>query len=1092
MIPPATVALELIGRSTLLLTMVLLATWLLRRSTPVLAATAQNGFLVGLLLLPGLTLLGPSLPWIVLPARRGDAIHEIPVRTPESPRLAETHSRDREPAVERPVSIPASSLLAADTPLVTPTAPAPRPQAAPILASEKAASGRFRLPAVTVGGIVATFYAAGFLLLLTRIVLGLWRLRGLINEASPVRHGTWTDELNWGRAVLNLKHTVCLVASNAVSTPLTFAWRNPVIVIPAELERMATPEQRRAAILHELTHVRRSDFAWHLLLRFVEAIYWFHPLQWLVSRSIAATRERVCDGVCGRHLGMESYANSLIELAGRRSRLRMPAVGLAMARSSKLGSRLDALQRYGPSEQSLPFPRQLAAIAVPVALLVLGSASLKPVAADAPPSTGTVTVSGWLIAVGGEPFGEQELQLKVVSWIPRSGSGEKTIERALKTDRDGRFAFELVLEPQPQAHYKVKVSGIAFMPHALSLTGEDLRNGTLGNLESLPRFAKTARVLDPNGQPVAGAHVEAVAKREDGNDKNETPPLREEVETDGAGHFTVHVPRKLDFGLIVRSNRGAIARLVVPAGAEPPTNIQLERGATISGRVLDRAGKPVRGCVVSVQADDDQTIRTELQLDDWGRDLLGIEIYRVTDGEGRFHFPPLLGDFVVTLMKRGEVFSTGSPEYKSAIDPPPIVPVSIHVDTPGEKLLTLIEAPTATIRGTVRWQDGRPAAGVRSRAGAVARGWVRVPRSRSDKDRQGWPLFVPRALAAREAEAHDPAAAWFRWPGLGDLASRSQSVALLAGFHALLIGRVDGDCDGLDWVIVPPDKPLDGGIAKDDDPREEAPGPAPGADLLALEREITAADKAWKDVYDSARTEPEKDRAHPLDPRVVMGGRCLEFEARHRGTRAGLGALYFVTSAAATTSGRQIEAALDRAIAVLQEHYVAHADVDMLISGFTNGSPPIEAESLLRKVAAESPHDYVRAAALYELAAVLIQRAWLLQSYREHGEEMDRNAALMLSGQRSERARESIRFAQDHAKRFLAASAGRDLDALGTEAQRLLDQIVTQFSGVRAPHRRWNGPAKMRSRIQLVDAPEDPEFRHWSVPERAPSVCSFR
>ena len=348
-------------------------------------------------------------------------------------------------------------------------------------------------------------------------------------------------------------------------------------MIPLELERTATAEQRRAAILHELVHVQRSDPAWNLLLRVVEAVYWFHPLMWLLSRSIAATRELVCDSVCAQHLGTESYSGALIELAGRLKRSPRLTLGLAMARTSRLGRRLEALRRAGPRLRSRLRPAQAAAIAVPVAVLVLGSASIRLVAAVAPPASNQaespevpVVLAGRLIDAQGEPFGEIELQVEIENWVPGPGE-DKTSERRLKTDREGRFSLEFVPEPRPEGTTVFRFHSDGFMAYGTGgWSPAELRQATLGDLITQRRFRKQGRILDPDGQPIAGARVFAVPEVDKESQHEDSEHLFERVEADRSGRFAVHLPRERTVGLIVRSDRGALRGCWFPRGKSSP------------------------------------------------------------------------------------------------------------------------------------------------------------------------------------------------------------------------------------------------------------------------------------------------------------------------------------------------------------------------------------------------------------------------------------------------------------------------------------------------------------------------------------------
>ena len=112
-------------------------------------------------------------------------------------------------------------------------------------------------------------------------------------------------------------------------------------------------------------------------------------------------------------------------------------------------------------------------------------------------------------------------------------------------------------------------------------------------------------------------------------------------------------------------------------------------------------------------------MRTELRL---GSQELEIKPHRITDAEGRFRFSPVLGDFLIRLIPKGEAFRADSAEFRMAVDPPPFVPVVLRLEKPGEKSVTLIEAPTAEVSGTIRSDDGKPGTGVTVRLMSLPQG----------------------------------------------------------------------------------------------------------------------------------------------------------------------------------------------------------------------------------------------------------------------------------------------------------------------------------------------------------------------------------
>ena len=120
-----------------------------------------------------------------------------------------------------------------------------------------------------------------------------------------------------------------------------------------------------------------------------------------------------------------------------------------------------------------------------------------------------------------------------------------------------------------------------------SKSSDAATKGALGDANATRYVEKHSRVLDPNGKPVAKAVVEIIAADGQASADTPTPAMAHQVvETDSAGRFVARVPASHEFGLMVRSNQGAITRLVVPEGADALADIQLARGVALSGRVL--------------------------------------------------------------------------------------------------------------------------------------------------------------------------------------------------------------------------------------------------------------------------------------------------------------------------------------------------------------------------------------------------------------------------------------------------------------------------------------------------------------------------
>ena len=113
-----------------------------------------------------------------------------------------------------------------------------------------------------------------------------------------------------------------------------------------------TVEARQAALVHELTHIKRADRRTQAVAQLACAIYWFNPLVWHAAAGLARERERACDDEVLRFGAKPSaYATLLLDLA------RKPGPrGLRQRRSAWLDlrrSRADC-SRFSPTPSASP------------------------------------------------------------------------------------------------------------------------------------------------------------------------------------------------------------------------------------------------------------------------------------------------------------------------------------------------------------------------------------------------------------------------------------------------------------------------------------------------------------------------------------------------------------------------------------------------------------------------------------------------------------------------------------------------------------------------------------------------------------------
>jgi beta-lactamase regulating signal transducer with metallopeptidase domain/ankyrin repeat protein len=195
--------------------------------------------------------------------------------------------------------------------------------------------------------IMLVLWAGGALLQLGFLGWQLLRLRRIQRAGVP-----WLEGRDLARllaAECGIRGPVDVLLHEDIPAPVTCGALRPVILLPFDVPGWSDDDLRRA-LIHELEHVRRGDWAMQRVARVTVACYWFHPLVWVAWRRLCLEAERAADDAVLRTAPSAEYAGQLVGLArsmGNRAAHPVPGMANRSDLSARVSAMLDSNQRRG-------------------------------------------------------------------------------------------------------------------------------------------------------------------------------------------------------------------------------------------------------------------------------------------------------------------------------------------------------------------------------------------------------------------------------------------------------------------------------------------------------------------------------------------------------------------------------------------------------------------------------------------------------------------------------------------------------------------------------------------------------------------------
>lgn len=186
-------------------------------------------------------------------------------------------------------------------------------------------------------------YIVGVATILVRLSRSVWIGAQIRWAVGAIEDSAITQVFTEQAARMGLKRVPVLGLSDQVSVPVVVGILKPTILLPPAILCGLDPQQIAAILSHEMAHIRRYDLLINLMQRLVEALLFFHPVTWWISRRMSIEREDCCDDMAVAGCGRLEFAGALLRMAEL----------CAENRGLSIGPQLEAMAADGGSPSQL-------------------------------------------------------------------------------------------------------------------------------------------------------------------------------------------------------------------------------------------------------------------------------------------------------------------------------------------------------------------------------------------------------------------------------------------------------------------------------------------------------------------------------------------------------------------------------------------------------------------------------------------------------------------------------------------------------------------------------------------------------------------
>jgi len=224
---------------------------------------------------------------------------------------------------------------------------------------------------------IAILYLLGVAAMLAKFGVSIYGAQRLRDACCPVADRQLLEIVARQCQRLGLRLVPVVGCCERVAVPVVLGLVRPMILLPAAMLTGLDAEQLAAVLTHELAHIRRYDHLLIIVQRLIEALLFFHPAVWYLSRCVHQERENCCDDlVLAAGSDRLGYCLSLLRvaemrLAGGNRRERLTVLAIDGEQPSWLRRRIARLLGAG-GEPAIPLTRSGLLVGALLALLAAG------------------------------------------------------------------------------------------------------------------------------------------------------------------------------------------------------------------------------------------------------------------------------------------------------------------------------------------------------------------------------------------------------------------------------------------------------------------------------------------------------------------------------------------------------------------------------------------------------------------------------------------------------------------------------------------------------------------------------------------------